>query len=76
MNKYTFISYAVFANSEDEALENIQSSLHDNEFSDCFSCVEDEITYEDFKHFNPLGMNKEQLSKITEENFTEYLQEL
>jgi hypothetical protein len=76
MKKYKFISYVIFANNKDEAWEKIQESLQDNEIFDCFSCNEDEITFDDFKNLNPLGLNKEQLKNLTEDNLKDYLGEL
>ena len=74
MNKYTFISYVIFAKSEDEAWELIQTSMQDNEITDCFSCVQEEITFADYKNLNPLGLNKEQLDNLTEDNLKDYLE--
>ena len=75
MKKYTFISYIVFANNEEEAWENIQESMQQNQIADCFTCAEDKITFDDFKNLNPLGLNKKQLDNLSEENLEEYLEE-
>jgi len=76
MKKYTFISSAIFADSEDEAWDKIQERFQDNEITDCLACLEEDITFEDFKQFNPLGLNKDLLANLTEENLKEYLEEL
>ncbi|MGA2296066.1 MAG: hypothetical protein ABSG15_00775 [FCB group bacterium] len=74
MNKYTFVSYVIFADSEDEAWEQIQESINDNELSVCLSCVEEEITFDDYKNLNPLGLDKEALNNLTEENLKDYIE--
>lgn len=73
MKKYQFISYFIFANNEDEALENIQESLQQNEITDCFSCIETELTFKDIVELNLLGLNQEALNNLTEKNFKDYL---
>jgi hypothetical protein len=76
MNKYTFLSYVIFANNEDEAWENLQESMQQNEITDCFTCIEKEMTFKDYKILNPLGLNKELLKNLTEENLKDYLEEV
>ena len=73
MKKYQFISYFIFANDEDEAWENMQENLQQNEITDCFSCIETEVSFKDIVELNPLGLNKEALNNLTEENFKDYL---
>ena len=73
MKKYTFKSYDIFANSDDEAWEIIQESLQENEITDCFTCIETEISFEDYKKLNLLDLTMEQLANLTEANLQDYI---
>jgi len=75
MKKFIFKSFDIYANSEEEAWENIQESLQENEISVCFTVSEIEISLEDFKSSNPLNLNNELLDNLTESNFRDYLNE-